>query len=293
MASSPPTTSADGSAPPAVWPVGKVAAILGIPAVTIRTWEARYGIAPERRSPGLHRRYSSEDVARLRRMQRLISAGTPPGDAARLSAVPDDTSRATADQVEALLGDLEAFRVDEVAAVLDSNLRQRGIEASWDGLVMPALRRLEERFLDSADCTDMETLLADQTAQAVDRYVNGRAAAGDGPAPVLLACCPGERHWLPLKVLQGALQEHGTPALLLAPDLPADAVAFAVRRAKPRAVVLWALQPQPEQAALRRRLLRRGTVALFTAGPGWSARTEPLMSLSEAVTELTGAASAR
>ncbi|WP_132186797.1 MULTISPECIES: MerR family transcriptional regulator [Kribbella] len=276
-----------GETPPAVWPVGRVAAMLGVPAVTIRSWEARYDIAPPTRSPGRHRRYSSEDIARLRRMQRLIAAGTPAADAARLSAIEPDQSDAqpelpAAEQVAALLADLESFRIDEAGAKLDGCLRQRGLQPAWEDVVAPALRRLQDRFQDTADCIDLETLLADEAARAVDRYAGGRRLGEAADSPVLLACCPGERHWLPLKVLQGVLLERGTPAVLLAPDLPPDAVLRAARRASPRAIVLWSLTPRPAQAILRRRLIARGeqTVA---AGLGWSPKVDPLTHLDDAV----------
>jgi DNA-binding transcriptional MerR regulator len=261
--------------------------MLGVPAVTIRSWESRYDIAPRTRSPGRHRRYSSEDIARLRRMQRLIAGGTPAADAARLSAIVPDQhdphpELPAEEQIAALLADLECFRIVEAGAKLDGCLRRHGLQPAWEEVVAPALRRLQDRYQDIADCIDLETLLADEAARAVDRYTGGRAVGDAAGSPVLLACCPGERHWLPLKVLQGVLLERGTPAVLLAPDLPPDAVLRAARRASPRAVVLWSLTPRPAQAILRRRLIARGeqTVA---AGPGWSPKVDPLTHLDEAV----------
>lgn len=281
------TQAKDRSTPPVVWPVGHVATMLGVPAVTIRSWEARYGMAPQGRSPGHHRRYTSDDVARLRRMQRLIAAGTPAGDAARLSAVvPDSIDHQVevpaTQQIEELLAELEVFKVREVAMRLDEAVQRHGVQSSWEEVVAPAMRRLGDRFQDQADCTEIETLLADQTALVVNRYTSSQATATGGTRPVLLVCCPGERHWLPLKVLQGALLERGTPALLLSPELPADAVVRAVGRAAPRAVALWSLTTRPAQAVLRRRLIRRGE-EVVAAGPGWSSRVEPLSRLDEAV----------
>ncbi|WP_242614109.1 MerR family transcriptional regulator, partial [Actinomadura roseirufa] len=65
--------------------VGAVAQRLGVAASTLRTWDRRYGIGPSRRSTGTHRRYTPEDVARLEIMQRMILAGAPPGEAARVA----------------------------------------------------------------------------------------------------------------------------------------------------------------------------------------------------------------
>ncbi|MFC0626458.1 MerR family transcriptional regulator [Kribbella deserti] len=280
-----------GEPAPVVWPVGRVAAMLGIPAVTLRSWEVRYGIAPTLRSPGNHRRYSDEDVARLRRMQRLIAGGTPPAEAARLSVEsppPTQSQQASAaERVESLLAATEAFRVEDLANDLNQCLRELGVQTGWDEVLAPALRRLGERFLRDGDCTDLETLLADETARAVDRYTGHRGSTG-GDRPILLACSPGERHWLPMKVLQAALLERRLPAVLLASGIPAEAVVRAVARSRPRAVVLWSLTSCANQASLRRRLTAHAPQVL-AAGPGWSSRVRPLSALTEAVDELSRA----
>lgn len=52
--------------------VGEVAAQLGVPASTIRSWENRYGMGPARTDGG-HRRYTHEDVERLRALRDLVS----------------------------------------------------------------------------------------------------------------------------------------------------------------------------------------------------------------------------
>lgn len=62
--------------------VGAAARRLGIAAPTLRSWERRYGLSPSRRSVGGHRRYSPEDVARLRAMLQLVNRGVPTAAAA-------------------------------------------------------------------------------------------------------------------------------------------------------------------------------------------------------------------
>jgi excisionase family DNA binding protein len=52
--------------------VGEVAELLEVPASTIRSWEDRYGIRAARTDGG-HRRYTSEDVDRLRALRDLVS----------------------------------------------------------------------------------------------------------------------------------------------------------------------------------------------------------------------------
>jgi DNA-binding transcriptional MerR regulator/methylmalonyl-CoA mutase cobalamin-binding subunit len=49
----------------------------GIPAVTIRVWERRYGIIAPPRSSGNYRLYSDRDVALLRWLKHEVDSGTP------------------------------------------------------------------------------------------------------------------------------------------------------------------------------------------------------------------------
>jgi hypothetical protein len=58
---------------------------LGVAPATLRTWDRRYGVGPTRHSAGEHRRYAPADVARPEALRRLVPAGVPPSDAARLA----------------------------------------------------------------------------------------------------------------------------------------------------------------------------------------------------------------
>jgi MerR family transcriptional regulator, light-induced transcriptional regulator len=62
--------------------VSAVARRLGIAAPTLRSWERRYGLSPSARSTGGHRRYSADDLARLRAMVQLVNSGIPTAEAA-------------------------------------------------------------------------------------------------------------------------------------------------------------------------------------------------------------------
>ncbi|TDW21344.1 response regulator [Kribbella kalugense] len=68
----------------AVYSIGALARMLGIPAATIRTWEERYGVVVPERSPGGHRLYSRLQVEQLRFVGDRLSDGMSVGDAYRL-----------------------------------------------------------------------------------------------------------------------------------------------------------------------------------------------------------------
>ncbi|ACZ22770.1 predicted transcriptional regulator [Sanguibacter keddieii DSM 10542] len=72
--------------------VAAVARRLGVAPATLRTWDRRYGLGPSAHSAGAHRRYSSDDVARLMVMRRLALEGVAPVDAARAALAVDLTT---------------------------------------------------------------------------------------------------------------------------------------------------------------------------------------------------------
>ncbi|QGK72437.1 MerR family transcriptional regulator [Allosaccharopolyspora coralli] len=63
--------------------VAAVARRLGVAPATLRTWDRRYGLGPSDHTTGRHRRYGSEDIARLEHMQRALLRGASPAEAAR------------------------------------------------------------------------------------------------------------------------------------------------------------------------------------------------------------------
>ena len=68
----------------AVYSIGAVARMLGIPSSTLRGWEERYGVVTPRRSEGSQRLYSRNEVEQLRFIKSQIESGHSAADAHRL-----------------------------------------------------------------------------------------------------------------------------------------------------------------------------------------------------------------
>ena len=133
--------------------IGAVERLTGIPAVTIRMWERRYGAVEPERSAGNGRLYSRVQVARLTMLKRLVDAGHAISTVAALS--DGELSRR--------IGDLPDFRpaLDGplAACVIGSGLQGRWPESPQDG----------EAFL-LADYPDIATALA-APGESVDALV--------------------------------------------------------------------------------------------------------------------------
>src|SRR6185295_18248413 len=80
-----PASSGD---PPGALAISEVARLTGLSTATLRVWQRRYGLGASRSSPGGHRRYSPQDVARLRAVQRLVGQGLPTAEAVRVVLSP-------------------------------------------------------------------------------------------------------------------------------------------------------------------------------------------------------------
>ena len=72
------------------WSIRVVSEATGVAQSTLRSWERRYGLKPSDRTDGGHRRYSAEDLDRIRLMCCLLDAGATTADAARQARAGTD-----------------------------------------------------------------------------------------------------------------------------------------------------------------------------------------------------------
>ncbi|MFJ6699024.1 MerR family transcriptional regulator [Streptomyces sp. NPDC091272] len=283
---------------------GAVARRLGVAPTTLRSWDRRYDIGPAVRGDGQHRRWTPTDIAVLERMCGLTSRGVPPAEAAKLArAGPDDPPPARRQDPDRPQAQVPAPRAPDAgvpartvrglrnAAVrLDSPLLDRlllaavqehGLVGTWHQAMSPALRAIGRAWATSGDSAgekyvEAEHLLSWHISTALRRGV--LAKDPDDDAPVLLACTPGEMHTLALEALVAALSERGLPVRMFGAAVPLGALAEAVRRTGPRAVVLWS-QTRPTADRSLIGLVRSTTSgirgartqpAVLAAGPGWT-----------------------
>jgi len=313
---------------PATQPTLTVAAVarrLGVSPTTLRTWDRRHGLGPSQHQAGTHRRYSLQDVARLELMRRLTADGASAGDAARvaLATAPADLPTVSLeappvvpvgrgatvlqldrsqDRVRELVRAADALDAPRFTAIIRESLDRRGVIATWDGLVVPALAAVGARWARTGQGIDAEHLASECVLGALRHHTARFSAVPMSTRPILLACVEEEQHSLPLHALAAALAERHVGTRVLGARVPPDALASAVRRLAPSAVFLWAQRPHtgdPAQLAALPEIRPSPLVAV--AGPGWPAHPERwavrqrvvgVADLSEAVSLLSRAAGA-
>jgi DNA-binding transcriptional MerR regulator len=262
--------------------VAAVARRLGIAPATLRTWDRRYGVGPSGHATGRHRRYAGQDVARLELMQRALVRGASPAEAARyaLAETPVEDRSDLVNGARALrlpgAGRLAkgfgraVLAMDSVAAqrLLAEAIEASGVPRVWDEVIRPVLGALGRRW-GHPGSAELEQLLHECVRSALIR-ATPLVMWPRNPRPVLLAAAPGEEHTLPLYGLVATLAHRDLGTRMLGAAVPADALAGAIRRMSPAAVVLWAQRPATADPALVATSPRsRQRTRLFVAGPGW------------------------
>ncbi|MEC3976400.1 MerR family transcriptional regulator [Amycolatopsis sp. H20-H5] len=261
------------TAVPGLWTPGKVAELLGVSPVTLRSWDARYGIGPSVRSDGRHRRYSDVDVKRLQHMQRLIERGAKAREAAAVALAGRVVEGVSASESVIELADAaQELRFASMAGLLDESFAMNGPVATWSEVLVPVLRNLGERWIRGDLCFEADWALTDEISCALERYLGPLRETMAGRS-VLLACCPEERHSLPMEVLRAALVDQGVPAVFLRQMVPPETTIGMALKLDPAVVVLWSMSANSADDLLVQRLQRRG-FEVCVAGPGWARFSE-------------------
>ncbi|ONI84053.1 MerR family transcriptional regulator [Saccharothrix sp. ALI-22-I] len=297
--------------------VAAVARRLGVAPATLRTWDRRYGLGPSDHTTGRHRKYAPLDVARLELMQRALLRGASSAEAAKYALASPIPPLRTAAHAVLTGGEVDggvptggrglklqaanrrARGVGRAALAMDSAavqmlladaLEADGVVTTWDEVVRPVMAAIAARWEHSGVGVEVSHLVEECVLATLVR-ATPIVTSPRNHRPVLLTCMPDERHDLPLYPLAAVLAQRGVGARQLGAALPADALAAAVRRTAPAAVVLWAQLPRYADPGVVTALPRtRQQVRVFAGGPGWERGVVPQP--AERINDLASAADA-
>ena len=276
--------------------VAAVARRIGIAPATLRTWDRRYGLGPTVHKAGSHRRYSAIDVARIDLMRKLMLNGVLPSEAARSAlnqeVVPanlvadtqDSKSNVEAvqglpDNVIALDGPKSVIRpLNRAAANLDitgcdevisKSIQTHGVVWTWEQVLQPVLISVGEKWAETGEGVEQEHLLSESIIGQF-RSLTLQVTQPENARPVLLACAPHELHTLPIFAIAAALAEQNIASRILGARMPAQALANAVKKLGPSAIVVWSQTPGTADVSIWDSIapMRPGHLRIC-AGPGW------------------------
>lgn len=221
--------------------IGALSRATGIPAETLRTWEARYGFPVPERKPSGHRVYPLSSIPRLRRIAEALSLGLRAGQVvaaseAELQALLESARPAApatplpvpevVDTAE-LLGLVQGFSGGTLSRHLLSEYARLGLVEFLETRVAPLVRAVGDAWEEGRLEVSHEHFLSERVGDLLRslRIPLDERARG---SHVVLAGLPGEQHALGLQMAGLVLANAGWRVLFLGPDCPlADMVAVA------------------------------------------------------------------
>lgn len=277
-------TAADSKRTTVEWAVGSVSERLGVAPATLRTWDRRYGIGPSQRTEGGHRRYSEEDIRRVRVMARFTARGVPAQSAARVAMSMDserlmietgsenDTAHPLGEDhgtVSAVVSAALSLDPGALSRIYQRTLRERDLVSAWNDVFAPALRSIGEQWGTGALGVESEHLASEVLVTELRAVIRGnRPRTID--TDVILACADEEQHYLPLLALEAELARHGLGAIFLGARMPTSALSDLLMSRHPSRLFLWASIERNAGEALWSVLAAvHWPLTVVLGGPGW------------------------
>lgn len=269
--------------------IGALSRATGIPAETLRTWEARYGFPVPERKPSGHRVYPVSSVPRLRRVSEALARGHRAGDVvpvpeAALERLLASTARAGAPSASAglaladgpfdpqtVLRAVRDFDGERLTRLLLSEAARLGPLEFLETRVAPAVREVGATWERGELDIRHEHFFSEKAADLLRSLRLPLEERAQGPL-VVLATLPGEQHGLGLQMAALALSAAGCRVLPLGTEVPPDEIVTLVRDLAARAVGLSISLARRGPATdahvrrLREQLPRRVTILLGGQG---------------------------
>jgi DNA-binding transcriptional MerR regulator len=228
-----PTEVVAGSVPDGL-ATGAAAALVEVPAPTLRAWERRYGVPMSPRTLGGHRRFSISDLDQVAMLREEIALGLRAAEAASMVREVGRPSARTGELIARVVWAARAGQPGAVAEVLDVSRLETGLAVTVDDVVMPAVRRLARW------CAADERVAATAQISRWLRAILAEAPAPVAPATVLIA---GTDPFTADLALAALLSHRGVAIVLAGSAEPTGSLAALVATTTVAAVVVVAETP--------------------------------------------------
>jgi len=226
----------------ALLPIGEVTRLTGVNPVTLRAWERRYGLVIPQRTGKGHRLYSEEHVQRIRQILRWLNHGVAVGQVkGLLDSTASEPATSTGNEWTLLRQNLIEAIANLAEPCLDQQLNQ--VMALYpaatlcEQLLMPLLKTLELRwqgqFAAHLEQAFFYSWLRSKFGARI--YHNNHQLNG---APLLLVNGAAPTFDPQLWMCAWLASDAGCPLAILEWAVPANELAVAVVRVRPRALLL-------------------------------------------------------
>jgi DNA-binding transcriptional MerR regulator len=209
-----------------MYSINMIAKKLGIPQVTIRAWESRYGVVTPDRTEGGHRVYSEDDLRDLIWLkEHVVEKGVPISQAAKMlkqqrekiaqkQSDEERLSMSYESMSEHLYNALLRYDNDRAHAYIDLCFSMFHYEDVFHNVLVPILKRVGREWHDGAVLISQEHFATQFVRQRILEF--SRLFPVDRSVPKCIAFCPsGESHQIGLLLFTLFLQKHGHEVLFL------------------------------------------------------------------------------
>ncbi|MBN1564655.1 MAG: MerR family transcriptional regulator [Anaerolineae bacterium] len=254
----------------AVYNIGVVARMTGIPENTLRVWERRYDFPASDRTEGGHRLYSPHEVARIQWVKQRIDEGMQTSNAIRALVQVEEEGRfpnpitaqsttqaamtvddASSETIRARLFEaLTAHNETRAHQIIGDALATYSVEDIILSVIGPTFTAIGEAWLDGKINIATEHFATNHLRRQLLMW-RQTAPPAYPVKPVVLACAPGELHEGGLIMLGVLLRRLRWPVVYLGQsvDLP-DLASFATNL-KPAVIVFVAMTEVTAQTLSR------------------------------------------
>lgn len=228
----------------------------GVPAITLRSWERRYGIPRPRRDGKGYRLYSERDIAVTRWLRERVARGIGISRAVGMLRALEST-RGT-EQPDALF-DWSSLRrrllrdaaeMDEVSVsqIVWEALTVASVEEVALKLIQPVLYEVGERWAEGRLSVTQEHV-ASNLLRARLLSLTALSPRAFRSERLVVACVPGELHDIGALLLTLFLRRRGFDVLFAGASVRAEDFLEDMTRLRPAAVLLSATVPESAVAA--------------------------------------------
>lgn len=265
-----------------LWAMGAVSRATGIGEHTLRAWEKRFGFPRPLRLPSGHRRYTAEDVSRLRLIARALRRGhragevvpLPPDELRELLGESADRAAETDAWLREAMESVRHRKRLELEMALQREVASLGAAGAMTERIAPLLEEVGAAWA-AGDLSIGHEHFVSEAVEDVLRRARLSLEVGLTGSPVVLATLQGERHLLGLHMAALRVALSGRSLHILGADTPVDDIAAAARDLKAPAVAIsislhstdGASAATRDQLELLRRRIPDG-VRIFLGGSG-------------------------
>lgn len=238
-----------------MYSIKKVSELLGIPVVTIRAWENRYGIISPQRTQGGHRLFNEDDIGKLRFLKQQIDEnGVKISEAVSLlkqatvqeyvkRSTITDTSNTYDNMIERLYAELIQYNTSSANEIIDLALSLYEFENVFQYILIPVLYQVgsdwESGLLSVAQEHFASQLILHRFSQLF------RVLPIDQRFPTVLAFCPeDEHHQIGLMHFSLFLKKRGFEVIYLGPNTPVNGLSCIIEMKKISIITISVTDPQ-------------------------------------------------